>query len=181
MNCPAVPRAAATEILPAADMPCPHRPRCQGPRPRQRPSRATWNCSTARRRRNGPRGARLNPARRRGPRDCGNSVDINDRGVVTDRDSSPTGGSIASPGRSPRASPCLTCLDTENALRPGNTPDPGEIINATALTEATGGNTNAVADEGGWASAATVEDTYAHLAGDAGLEAALQRVWGQSP
>ena len=52
---------------------------------------------------------------------------------------------------------------------------------ATALTEATGGNTNAVADEGGWASAATVEDTYAHLAGDAGLETALERVWGQSP
>ena len=52
---------------------------------------------------------------------------------------------------------------------------------ATALTEATGGNTKAVADEGGWASAATVEDTYAHLAGDAGLEAALQRVWGQGP
>jgi len=49
---------------------------------------------------------------------------------------------------------------------------------ATALTEATGGNTKAVADEGGWASAATVEDTYAHLAGDAGLEAALHRVWG---
>lgn len=51
---------------------------------------------------------------------------------------------------------------------------------ATALTEATGGNTSAVADEGGWASAATVEETYAHMAGDAGLEAALQRVWGQS-
>lgn len=51
---------------------------------------------------------------------------------------------------------------------------------ATALTEATGGNTNAVADEGGWASAATVEETYAHLAGDGGLEAALQRVWGQN-
>ena len=33
---------------------------------------------------------------------------------------------------------------------------------ASALTEATGGNTKAVADEGGWASAATVEDTYAH-------------------
>ena len=28
---------------------------------------------------------------------------------------------------------CLTCLGTENALRPGNTPDPGEI---TAITEA---------------------------------------------
>ena len=52
---------------------------------------------------------------------------------------------------------------------------------ATALTEATGGNTNAVADEGGWASAATVEETYAHMAGDAVLEAALQRVWGQRP
>jgi integrase len=48
---------------------------------------------------------------------------------------------------------------------------------ATALTEATGGNTKAVADEGGWTSAQTVEDTYAHLAGDTALEAALQRVW----
>ena len=50
---------------------------------------------------------------------------------------------------------------------------------ATALTEATGGNTRAVADDGGWASAATVQDTYAHLAGDTGLETALHRVWGQ--
>jgi integrase len=48
---------------------------------------------------------------------------------------------------------------------------------ATALTEATGGNTKAVADEGGWTSAQTVEDTYAHLAGDTALDAALQRVW----
>jgi len=52
---------------------------------------------------------------------------------------------------------------------------------ASALTEATGGNTKAVADEGGWASAKTVEDTYAHLAGDAVLEAALARVWGAGP
>lgn len=50
---------------------------------------------------------------------------------------------------------------------------------ATALTEASGGNTKAVADEGGWASAQTVEQTYAHLAGDATLQAALERVWGQ--
>ena len=50
---------------------------------------------------------------------------------------------------------------------------------ATALTEATGGNTKAVADEGGWASAATVEQTYAHVAGDAALQSALERVWGQ--
>jgi integrase len=50
---------------------------------------------------------------------------------------------------------------------------------ATALTEATGGNTKAVADEGGWASAQTVEDTYAHLAGDATLQAALEQVWAQ--
>jgi integrase len=50
---------------------------------------------------------------------------------------------------------------------------------ATALAQATGGNTAAVADEGGWASAATVEETYAHLAGDAGLDAALHRVWGE--
>ena len=50
---------------------------------------------------------------------------------------------------------------------------------ATALTEATGGNTKAVADEGGWANARTVEETYAHLAGRPGLEAALAQVWGQ--
>jgi len=50
---------------------------------------------------------------------------------------------------------------------------------ASALTEASGGNTKAVADEGGWASAQTVEDTYAHLGGDASLEAALTRVWGR--
>jgi integrase len=52
---------------------------------------------------------------------------------------------------------------------------------ATALTAATGGNTKAVADEGGWASARTVEDTYAHLAGEPALEAALARVWGTAP
>ena len=50
---------------------------------------------------------------------------------------------------------------------------------ATALTEATGGNTKAVADEGGWASAQTVEETYAHLAGDATLQAALEHIWAQ--
>jgi integrase len=48
---------------------------------------------------------------------------------------------------------------------------------ATALTEATGGNTKAVADEGGWMSARTVEVTYAHLAGDPSLEAALNKIW----
>jgi hypothetical protein len=42
---------------------------------------------------------------------------------------------------------------------------------------ATGGNTKAVADEGGWASAKTVEDTYAHMAGEPALEAALRQVW----
>ena len=52
---------------------------------------------------------------------------------------------------------------------------------ASALTEATGGNTKAVADEGGWASARTVEDTYAHLGGDPALEAALTRVWAAGP
>jgi len=52
---------------------------------------------------------------------------------------------------------------------------------ATALTAATGGNTKAVADEGGWASARTVEDTYAHLAGEPALEAALRQVWGTAP
>lgn len=50
---------------------------------------------------------------------------------------------------------------------------------ATALTEATGGNTKAVADEGGWMSARTVEATYAHLAGDPALEAALKQIWGE--
>jgi integrase len=50
---------------------------------------------------------------------------------------------------------------------------------ATALTEATGGNTKAVADEGGWMSAQTVETTYAHLAGDPALEAALNEIWGE--
>ena len=49
---------------------------------------------------------------------------------------------------------------------------------ATALTEATGGNTKAVADEGGWSSSQTVEETYAHLAGDPALEAALETIWG---
>jgi len=51
---------------------------------------------------------------------------------------------------------------------------------ATALTEATGGNTKAVADEGGWASSKTVEETYAHLAGDPTLEAALETIWGEN-
>jgi integrase len=50
---------------------------------------------------------------------------------------------------------------------------------ATALTEATGGNTKAVADEGGWMSARTVEVTYAHLAGDPTLETALKQIWGE--
>lgn len=48
---------------------------------------------------------------------------------------------------------------------------------ATALTEATGGNTKAVADEGGWTSSRTVEETYAHLAGDPTLQAALEHIW----
>jgi len=52
---------------------------------------------------------------------------------------------------------------------------------ATALTEATGGNTKAVADEGGWSSSRTVEETYAHLAGDPTLDAALEKIWGQGP
>jgi integrase len=51
---------------------------------------------------------------------------------------------------------------------------------ATALTEATGGNTKAVADEGGWSSSRTVEDTYAHLAGDPTLEAALEKIWSEN-
>ena len=50
---------------------------------------------------------------------------------------------------------------------------------ATALTEATGGNTKAVADEGGWMSAHTVETTYAHLAGGPALEAALNEIWSE--
>lgn len=51
---------------------------------------------------------------------------------------------------------------------------------ATALTEATGGNTKAVADEGGWSSCQTVEETYAHLAGDPSLEAALNTIWSEN-
>jgi len=54
--------------------------------------------------------------------------------VVTDRILRPP--SFASPRRSPRASPCLTCLDTENTLRPGNTPDPGEISRAQRHADA---------------------------------------------
>lgn len=49
---------------------------------------------------------------------------------------------------------------------------------ATAVLEATGGNSKAVADEGGWSSSQTVEQTYAHLAGDPTLEAALAALWG---
>lgn len=52
---------------------------------------------------------------------------------------------------------------------------------ATALTVATGGNTKAVADEGGWSSSQTVEETYAHLAGDPTLEAALAEIWAGNP
>jgi hypothetical protein len=37
-----------------------------------------------------------------------------------------------------------------------------------------------VADEGGWSSSRTVEETYAHLAGDPVLDAALEKIWGQS-
>lgn len=48
---------------------------------------------------------------------------------------------------------------------------------ATAMLEATSGNAKAVADEGGWASAQTVEQTYAHLAGDPTLDAALATIW----
>ena len=48
---------------------------------------------------------------------------------------------------------------------------------ASALTEPTGGNTKAVADEGGWMSAQTVETTYEHLAGTPALEAALNEIW----
>src|SRR5450755_5120684 len=133
MNCPAVPRATATEILPAADMPAPSA--VSGPNTVTATAPVPGDLELLDRPATPQRtpGREAEPARRRGPRDCGNSVDINDRGVVTDRDSSPTGGSIASPGRSPRASPCLTCLDTENALRPGNTPDPGEISCAMHL------------------------------------------------
>jgi len=52
---------------------------------------------------------------------------------------------------------------------------------ATALTEATGGDTKSVADEGGWANSQTVDETYAHVAGNPILEAALQRIWGEKP
>ena len=47
---------------------------------------------------------------------------------------------------------------------------------ATALTEASG-NSAVTARAGGWSSTKTVEETYAHLAGSAALEAALLKVW----
>ena len=48
---------------------------------------------------------------------------------------------------------------------------------ATALAEATGGDARAVAAEGGWASAETVERTYVHLANSPALDQALVKVW----
>src|SRR5664279_5422440 len=71
------------------------------------------------------RGARLNLPVGAGRATAGTASTPAKQCVVTDRILRPP--SFASPRRSPRASPCLTCLDTENALRPGNTPDPGEI------------------------------------------------------
>jgi integrase len=50
---------------------------------------------------------------------------------------------------------------------------------ATALTKATGGNTAAVADAGGWASAKTVERTYLHLNDSDELTVALEKVWAK--
>src|SRR5664279_3679876 len=78
------------------------------------------------------RGARLNLPVGAGRATAGTASTPAKQCVVTDRILRPP--SFASPRRSPRASPCLTCLDTENALRPGNTPDPGEITFAIRLT-----------------------------------------------
>jgi hypothetical protein len=80
----------------------------------------------------------------------------------------------------PLPATCPTCLTPASEQNPSKSrafQDQVQITAATALTEATGGNTKAVADEGGWASAQTVEQTYAHLAGDATLQAALEQVW----
>jgi len=80
------------------------------------------------------RGARLNLPVGAGRATAGTASTPAKQCVVTDRILRPP--SFASPRRSPRASPCLTCLDTENALRPGNTPDPGEIRFGSTLKEA---------------------------------------------
>jgi integrase len=50
---------------------------------------------------------------------------------------------------------------------------------ATALTEATDGNTAAVAEAGGWASSKTVERTYLHLRDSDTMNEALEKVWSQ--
>ena len=106
--------------------PCPHRPPCQG-RHRDRDNARPGRPGTAR-----PPGAATDPGARlnlpvgAGRATAGTASTPAKQCVVTDRILRPP--SFASPRRSPRASPCLTCLDTENALRPGNTPDPGEII-----------------------------------------------------
>ncbi len=52
---------------------------------------------------------------------------------------------------------------------------------ATAVLDASNGNTVIVRDAGGWASAKTVEETYAHTdLHDPLFTAALNRVWGES-
>ena len=79
--------------------------------------------------------------------------------------------SFASPRRSPRASPCLTCLDTENALRPGNTPDPGEITATTALLLA-GTAEWVVSRRLGHAHVQTTLDIYGWVREDEALRAA---------
>src|SRR5664279_4439851 len=112
--------------------PCPHRPPCQG-RHRDRDNARPGRPGTAR-----PPGAATDPGARlnlpvgAGRATAGTASTPAKQCVVTDRILRPP--SFASPRRSPRASPCLTCLDTENALRPGNTPDPGEITFAIRLT-----------------------------------------------
>lgn len=82
---------------------------------------------------------------------------------------------------SPTSLTCLTWQTPRNAPLPGTSSNPVQITHATAFTAATGGNTKAVADEGGWSSSRTVEETYAHLAVDPALAVALSKVWGESP
>ena len=51
---------------------------------------------------------------------------------------------------------------------------------ATAVLEASGGNLLIARDAGGWASATTVDEIYAHAdINDPAFDTALQRVWGE--
>jgi integrase len=53
-------------------------------------------------------------------------------------------------------------------------------IFATAVLDAAGGNLLIARDAGGWASAATVDEIYAHTdIHDPAFDAALRAVWGE--